>query len=311
MTYAAHATTIALSEPAPPEVAIGAEVVVRLKVSCSQGCDLRGLPIRIAPPDGDAATYELARFEAGINETMEVALKAPEQVGEHIWNVTFPLHERNDIAHQECALPIAIKTRPHGSSMAVWDIPLAVVTGETFEIKLGAKSTAAHELAGSAVEVCDQTGAIAGCGKLNPAPLEGSSALYWTEIELRAPSSEGLSTWVARFAATDAKSAHDGAACEFIVTTVRRPEHTLSVTVVEKDTATPVEDAIVRLGGFRASTDAAGLARVRMPKGRHELVVWKVGYEAPALAVDITGDAAIQVEVVVVHEPNPDDAWRA
>ena len=43
----AHACEIALFEPAPSEVPVGADFVVRLVVSCAAGCDLAGAPIEV------------------------------------------------------------------------------------------------------------------------------------------------------------------------------------------------------------------------------------------------------------------------
>ena len=56
-----------------------------------------------------------------------------------------------------------------------------------------------------------------------------------------------------------------------------RAEHTLTVTVAAG--GAPLADALVRLGPYRAPTDASGTAKVRLAKGHYELVVWKTGYE--------------------------------
>jgi hypothetical protein len=73
----------------------------------------------------------------------------------------------------------------------------------------------------------------------------------------------------------------------------------------------PVEDAIVRLGATRATTDASGMAAVKLAKGRHELVVWKAGYDAPATPLTIDADAFVQIDARAVAEPDPDAVWTA
>jgi len=94
------------------------------------------------------------------------------------------------------------------------------------------------------------------------------------------------------------------------VAVVEPPAHLLTVKVIAKETAAPIEDAQIRLGPHRAATDPAGLAEVRMPKGRYELEVWKVGYQAPAVPLDIAADAFVQVEALATPEDNPDAAWK-
>ena len=125
-----------------------------------------------------------------------------------------------------------------------------------------------------------------------------------------APAEPGLSSWSVRFAAEDLALPHDGSSAAFSLATVRPPEHTLTVKVIEKDTARPVEDTVVRLGAFRATTDAAGLAEIRASQGCYDLAIWKTGYEAPPRPVDIQGDLTMQVEVAIVPEEDPDAPWK-
>ena len=56
--------------------------------------------------------------------------------------------------------------------------------------------------------------------------------------------------------------------------------------------------------------DPAGLAEVRLPKGRYDVIIWKAGYEAPATALEIDEDSTIAVEVTKLPEENPDDVWK-
>ena len=86
---------------------------------------------------------------------------------------------------------------------------------------------------------------------------------------------------------TDVELPHDGAASNFSVAVARPAEHRLTVKVREKDTANPVDDAEVRLGLYRATTDPAGMAAIEVPKGTYDLVVWKVGYDVPILSTEV------------------------
>jgi hypothetical protein len=191
----------------------------------------------------------------------------------------------------------------------VWDIPSPVVRGEKFEIKVGAKSSAGCELKGAAITVCDATGAKAAGASLRETPWPGTSALYWTAVQLVAPAKEGTFSWSVKFEAAELELPHDGASSRFSVAIVRPPEHRLTVRVFEKDTAAPIENAQVRLGAYRASTDQSGQAQLEMSTGRYDLNVWKVGYETPSKTVEVNADVTVQVEVLKVPEENPDAAW--
>jgi hypothetical protein len=63
----------------------------------------------------------------------------------------------------------------------------------------------------------------------------------------------------------------------------------------------------VRLGVFRASTDAAGLASLELPGGAYQLNVWKSRYETPPRTVEVGKDLMIRVEALIAPEKDPDD----
>ena len=195
----------------------------------------------------------------------------------------------------------------HQTSLAVWDIPTPAA-GERFSIKVGAKSSAGCALGARRVEVLDGEAVVA-AAHLGDAPWPGTDALFWTEVELRAPDQPGLVTLAVRFDAAELDEPHEGASSPFKVSVVAKPEHTLTVKVVAD--GVPVEDAIVRLGPTRASTDASGVAAVKLAKGRYELVVWKAGYDAPATPIIIDADAFAQIDARAVPEPDPDAVWTA
>jgi hypothetical protein len=195
----------------------------------------------------------------------------------------------------------------HQTSLAVWDIPTPAA-GEPYSIKVGAKSSAGCALGGRRIEVLDGD-AVMAVGHLGEAPWPGTDALFWAEVELRAPDQPELVTLAVRFDPAELDEPHEGAASPFKVSVVAKPEHTLTVKVVAD--GVPIEDAIVRLGPTRASTDASGTAAVKLAKGRYELVVWKAGYDAPATPLAIDADAFVQIEARAVAEPDPDAVWTA
>jgi hypothetical protein len=289
-------------------VPIGAHFVVKLKVSCPEGCDVGGLPLSVTGPDQQTLTIAPVR-EGGEIDIREIALKAPQQIGEHAWSLALAPHASEGVRHEGCALPIRLRTRPHATSLAVWAVPSPVVMGERFCIKVGAKSSAACALEGTPIQVVDPEGAVVANGKLGATPWPGTSALFWTELELVAPAQEGLAWWSVRFAAAEIETPHEGTSSRFSIAVVRPAEHRLTIEVLEKDSKAPIEDVQIRLGAYRAATDPSGHAEVAMPKGTYDLTVWKVGYDAPTQIVDIRGDTLVTVEAVVVPPENPDAYW--
>ena len=292
-----HATTIEVIEPAPAEVPAGAGIVLKVKLSCAAGCDLDGTPVRITAADG-AIVKPSPEPAPGAMKPPISRSKRPAGSAQHTWSVVFGPHEVAGIRHDEASLPVRLSTIPHATSLAVWAIPSPVVMGERFAIKVGAKSSAGVALSGGMLGFAMKSGAVVAHGCLGATPLPGTSALYWTDVELAAPLAEGVHAWSVRFEPQELELPHESASTTFSVSIVRPPEHRLTIKVVEKDTAAPIADAQVRLGAFRAATDRSGLAEVDMPKGIYDLSVWKVGYEAPARTVELDDDTVVEIEVV-------------
>ena len=134
--------------------------------------------------------------------------------------------------------------------------------------------------------------------------------MYWTTVELLAPAEAGLHTWTMQFAAAELEIPHAGSSSSFSTAIVRPPEHWVTVKVMDKDTAAPIPDVQIRLAAYRAATNKAGVAEVRMPKGIYDLNIWKVGYEAPARSVGVNEDVTVEVEALRLPEEEPDTFWR-
>jgi len=302
-----HRPVIEVSGPETPEVPVGATFDLKIGLSCPDGCDLSALPVEVTGPDGaiavlikDGATADLGNL----------TLNAPPTVGEHVWRLSVSPVEAAGVAHAGCTCSVAIRTRPHETSLAVWAIPSPVVTGQSFVIKAGAKSTADCELAGCRIEVLDDTGTTIATGDLGSAPWPGTAALYWTELQVSAPHKAGMFSWSVRFDPAGLALPHEGATSHFSIAIVDPPEHRLTVKVIERDTAAPVADAQVRLGAYRCSTDPSGTAEIMLPKGAYDLNVWRAGYEAPTSAVTIAADVTVEVQVAAIPGDDPDSVWQ-
>lgn len=288
--------SLRLVEPVPAEPPVGAKLVLKVEASCAAGGDLRGARINVLAAEEILASGLLGEFRDGGNAG-ELVVTAPERLGEFTCRLVFPRQEVGGTAYQESSLALAFRARAHQTSLAVWDIPTPVRAGARFRIKVGAKSSGDCALAGAKVRIHDASGAEAGRGILGDAPLAGTSALYFAEIELTAPAREGQFSWTAGFAAEEAAMPHLGASAAFSFVVVKAPRHRLAVRVVEAQSAAPVDDAQLGLGPYRAATDANGLAQIEAAAGRYELTVWKAEFEAPPVMLEIDKDAAVTVEL--------------
>ncbi len=63
---------------------------------------------------------------------------------------------------------------------------MPVVAGETFSIKVGAKSASGRALAGVS-RSATRSGAVVASGTLGEAPWPETEALYWTALDVPAP----------------------------------------------------------------------------------------------------------------------------
>lgn len=304
-----HSIVVEVSAPSPAEVPAGADFTLKPVASCAAGCDLGGAPFTVTTPDGKAVTGKLVSCEDGLNASGEVCVQAPRVLGAHVFNIVVAACEHAGTQHEESALALPVKTLPHGTSLAAWDIPSPAVVGRPFNIKVGAKSASACALEGCGIAVCDEAGAVVGRGRVHTTPWPGTQALYWTTIELPAPVSAGICSWSVMFAPAETELPHEASSAQFSFAVVEAPEHRLTVKVVEKETKVPIENALVRLGAFRAATDRDGIAQVQTSKGAFDLVVWKAGYESPPRPMQVNEDLAVEIEAVKLPEDNPDTYW--
>jgi hypothetical protein len=194
-------------------------------------------------------------------------------------------------------------TDKNETSLAVWDVPMPVIAGERFSIKVGAKSASKRKLAGCGVEVSDAAGAVVASGTLGEEPLAGSEALYWAALDVPAPAKEQLAEYSVRLVPDDA------VATRFSVAAAAKPEHRLSVKVTERDTTEALAGVEIRLGPFHARTDKTGHAELRLCKGDYQLQLWRTAHIAPPQSIGITGDLSIELKMVHVPEEHPDARW--
>jgi hypothetical protein len=285
---------------------------MKAMVMCPSGCDLSGGLVHVMDGEEILATNSLAAGEGAPvrSETEEFPVKAPVKVGSYSWRLLFPAQEIRGKLHRQVSVPISFATTPLATSLAVWDVPLPAIVGNPFKVKVGARSSGACALKGATVELVDDAGEVKGTGRLGDCPWEGTAALYWTEIEVTAPGQEGPAKWSAKFAESECDLPHDRGAAEFTFVAVRPPDHKLTIMVFDKETAAPIASAHVRLGCYRAVTDASGLAEVAVPDGHYEVKAWMSAHElCSTMAIEVTEDMTLRLEAVAVPEEDPAAMW--
>jgi hypothetical protein len=287
-----HHTTVEASPTVPSAIDAAVDVVVKLKVSCPEGCDLRGAPVAIMAGDGVVATSELTTWEDKANLTSDVIFKAPETIGEYAWRIVFAPYN----IHDESTAPISFATKPHATSMSVWGVPSPVVVNTSFAVHAGVKCAVPCSLAGRVVEIWNGADVKVGEGRLAESPWPGTDALYWAAVEAVAPADEGVFAWTVRFPPGDFSPPHDESSVPFSFRTARPPEAAVTIEIVAKDTALPLEDVEVRLGAYEAFTDERGVARVAVAHGTYGLDIRKDGYKADPITVDVRGDITVRVD---------------
>lgn len=273
---AAHAISVSMVQAATAELDAGSDMALKVKVSCSLACDLHGKTIRIVSHDAVVVKEaELTRFDDTANETDEFVVKAPIEPGAYTWTAVLPAQEEDGALHQEGSTPFSFIVKPHATSMAVWDVTSPAVFNADARFKVGVKCAANCSLAGKQVEIYDHEGAKVAVVTLSDAPYSDMIGLYWAEVEFKAPDAEGCYRWEARFPEPDLELAHQAASYTFGFSTVRPPECTLTVEVINKEAERPIKNArvLLRPGMCRGYTDERGVAKIQAAKGEYQLFV--------------------------------------
>lgn len=297
-------------ENAPPEsIDAGVKFSFAVRVTWPEGSgpEDAGYLVRA----GDKVIHSGDLPKAAEDGSITFAFTAPEEVGDHRWVLTVAWQGRPDDKRFEGTLPLALTTVPHSTSLAVWDNPSPLVRGSRFEVKVGAKCSASCGLHGRQVEIRDEDDKVMGSGALGDATWAGTASLYWTTVQLDAPSEIRLHSWTVNFSGKELKLAHGGATARFSFVTVAEPEHSVQVKVVNKKTRAPIPEAQVRLGLYRAVTDETGSVKVSVPAGRFRLTVTRAGYDMPERNIKVSKDIRVRVAAEALPEEDPFSAWTA
>ena len=297
-------------EASPSEVDAGADMTLKGKVTCSLAGDLRGKTLLIMDQDGALAeSIELTEFDGETNETGEFVVKAPLRPGAYTWLAVCPAYVTAGISREETSAPFSFTVKPHSTRVVVWDAPSTIECGEKFSVKLGVKCSSECRPDGWTVEVRDQDGKKRATATLSGEPWPGTAALYYTEVDLSAPDTEGLYAWEAKAPVDDLDIPHAECIARFGVRVVPTPECLLTVVAIDMESQTPVKGAKVVVHPYKAFTDERGVAEVRVPEGEYRLFVSGKNYFPFRSDGEMKTDVTIRAELALDLGLSDADVW--
>jgi hypothetical protein len=200
----------------------------------------------------------------------------------------------------------------HATRIVVWDTPAAVECGAALRLKVGVKCAAECRAAGWRVAIRDAEGRSVTSAAVGDVPWPGTAAVYYAELELRAPDTAGLHAWEAALepaAAAIDRPAHAAASTQFQLRAVPAPECVVKVVAVDAASRTPVRGARVVVHPYRAVTDAEGVAELRVPKGAYRLFVSGRDYFPFRSDGEFSADVTIRAELDIDRGPSDAELW--
>lgn len=303
-------TDPAAEEEVPTEIDAGAEVGLVATIVCSPPRDLRELAVLVKDQDGSPlGEAQIVDFDGEINTTSELAVKAPLQPGEHTWLAVLPAHIADNIAYEEVSRPFQLTVKAHTTSIVVWDVPTAIVAGETFCFKLGVKCSSECGPAGWTFQVNDEHGEPVAAGKLGDEPWAGTAALFYAEVEARAPQAEGLHDWNVTAPGPDLTIPHEHQTARFGVRSVPQPTCIITVEAVDQASHSPVKGAKVVVHPYRAFTDDNGRAQLRVPQGGYTIFISAARHVPYRTDGEVMDDILIRAELILERELTEAEIW--
>jgi len=193
--------------------------------------------------------------------------------------------------------------QPHALQLTAWDVPSAIGAGEHFRAAVGARCSAGCDLGSRELILFDHKGAPAATVKLGREVWPGTEALYFAEVEAKAPLETGSHQWEAKIAGWDAELPHTACSFPMTVRIVGAPECEVTLKAVDRETQAPITGACVVMHPYRAVTDDNGVARVRVARGQYDILVSGSRYLPVSTSVEVTADLITSAELDADQPP--------
>ena len=187
--------------------------------------------------------------------------------------------------------------KPHVMQINVWDVPSTTVAGKYFTVVVGVRCSAGCDLSGREICIVDHEGTQACTVQLGHDIWPGSEALYFAELEARAPLTDASHPWEAKIAGWDADLPHAAGSFPVIVRVVSTPDCEVTIRAVDRERQTPIKGACVVMHPYRALTDDNGIARVRVAKGTYDILVSGSRYMPVCASLEVSADMITSAEL--------------
>lgn len=254
----------------PEQVDAGASLTLKAVAACPEEYDLSDEQVSFHDAAGhEIGTAPLAALENGYGT--EITLAAPTELGEYGYAAVLMSAEGAGVAHLEARAEARCTVKAHDAHLNVWDIPSAIVAGDTFSFRVGLKCSCGCNLANRSFVVRDQAGAVVASAKLGDTVWPGTSAVYFAEVHAVAPADISLHHWVVESEGSNSGIAHAPGTLAMRVRTVAAPDHEIRIEAVDRDSGAPLKGIKIIMGPYRATTGEDGGARMRVVAGHYLL----------------------------------------
>jgi len=201
----------------------GTEVTLKIRVAGPRKHDLSRTSVSIQDADHrEIAQAKLNKADGDNYESDDIALKAPTVAGDHVYRAVLVTTEKDGSLHEQSSTELHLVVKPHEVRLNVWDVPSAIVAGEPFKFLVGVKCSAGCNLAGRDFGIFDREGCQRGAATLRDQIWPGTEALYFAEVEAKAPIA-GDRQWEVRTAAWCSDLPHTASSCGMLVRVVNPP----------------------------------------------------------------------------------------
>jgi hypothetical protein len=287
-----------LVEALPGEVDAGTDITLKVRVECPSRDGLRAASVSVRDrQNAELARTDLEKSDGGIYEANNIVVAAPCVAGEHHYRAVVVAAGGGGAFHEQASTEVRFTVKPHAAQLNVWDVPSTIVAGEHFKVALGVRCSAGCDLGGQELSVFDQQGLRTGTAKLGHDVWPGTEALYFAELEARAPLTAGNHRWEVRIADWASKLPHAAGSLSMVVRVVRPPDCEVTVKVVDRESQAPIQGARVVMHPFRAVTDDRGIAKVKVTRGPYDILVSGSKYVPVCTSVEVTADLITRAEL--------------
>jgi len=284
----------------PDEVDAGADITLTVRVARHRQDDLSRSSISIrGQEETELARAELKKSEGEAFESNDIVLAAPRVVGEHVYRAVLVAADKDGTLHEQASTEVRFVVKPHAAHLNVWGAPSAIVAGERFKFTVGVKCSAGCSLAGRGLNIFDCEGSQVGSANVGRDTWPGTDAVYFAEVEAEAPLTAGDHQWEVKTAAWSSELPHAVGSFAFVLKVVSSPDCEVTVEAVDREKQTPIKGARVVMHPYRAMTDENGVAKVKVTKGRYDVLVSGSKYIPVCTTVEVTADMITRAELDV------------